>query len=33
MDTKFVPPVIALGLNVITFSEGKLPGEKIVTSV
>ena len=28
MSTKFVPPVSALGLVVIVFSEGKLPGEK-----
>ena len=28
MGTKFIPPVIDLGLHVIAFSEGKLPGEK-----
>ena len=28
MGTKFIPPVIDLGLLVIAFSEGKLPGEK-----
>lgn len=28
MSTKFVLPVIAIGLHAITFSEGKLSGEK-----
>ena len=33
MGTNFVPLVIALGFLVIAFSEGKLPGKKIVVSV